>query len=232
MQNVVRPPSVSDHVLRAVLHLLREGCRCRALPSHWGRCNTIYLCWRRWVEVGRWTEILGHFARKPKSQLRFVDSTFIRDTKSTKVPSEDLRFELSDSPQAGTIQSSMRPLMNADTSWLSSFFPGSALRQQQPNNYCHFWQNHGFLVGYRGFDSDELRHLIEDNGGLACGPPHSNETSHRWCGPEFYRKRHLVENISQRIKYWRRVATRYEKLASTLLALSTRASSIDYIRHQ
>jgi transposase len=49
------------------------------------------------------------------------------------------------------------------------------------------------FVGDKGFDSDELRQLIEDNGGLACIPPRSNRTSHRWCDPEFYRKRHLVE---------------------------------------
>ena len=88
------------------------------------------------------------------------------------------------------------------------------------------------FVGAKGFDSDELRQLIEDNGSLACIPPRLNRTSHRWCDPEFYRKRHLVENIFQRLKYWRRVATRYEKLASTFLAFSTLASSIDYIRRQ
>ncbi len=30
------------------------------------------------MEAGLWTEILGQFARKPKGQLRFVDSTFIK----------------------------------------------------------------------------------------------------------------------------------------------------------
>jgi hypothetical protein len=30
------------------------------------------------VEAGLWTEILEHLARKPKGQLRFVDSTFIK----------------------------------------------------------------------------------------------------------------------------------------------------------
>jgi transposase len=82
----------------------------------------------------------------------------------------------------------------------------------------------------KGFAYDELRQLIEDNGGLACIPPRSNRTRHRWSDPEFYRKRHLVENIFRRIKYWRRVATRYENLASTFHAFSTLASSIDYIR--
>jgi hypothetical protein len=62
-----------------------------------------------------------------------------RSTKLAKVPSEDLRIKPVDSPKASTTQSSPRPLMNAHTSWHSSSFLGSALRQQQPNNYCHFW---------------------------------------------------------------------------------------------
>jgi hypothetical protein len=73
------------------------------------------------------------------------------------------------------------------------------------------------FVGDKGFDSDELRALIENNGGVACIPPRSNRTSYRWFDLKFYQKRHLVENIFQRIKYWGRVATRYEKLASTSL---------------
>ena len=61
-----------------------------------------------------------------------------RSTKPVKVPSEDLRIKPLDSPKAGTTQSSLRPLMNADTSWLSSSFPGSALRQQhKPSTEPH-----------------------------------------------------------------------------------------------
>jgi transposase len=60
------------------MHLLREGCQWRVLPSRWGRWNTIYRYWRRWVEASLWTELLGRLAPKPKGQLRFVDSTFIK----------------------------------------------------------------------------------------------------------------------------------------------------------
>ncbi len=49
-----------------------------ALPSRWALLNTTHRCWRRWLEAGLWTAILGHLARKPKGQLRFVDSTFIK----------------------------------------------------------------------------------------------------------------------------------------------------------
>ena len=65
--------------------------------------------------------------QKANSALSTAPSS--RSTKPAKVPSEDLRIKPLDSPKAGTTQSSLRPLMNADTSWLSSSFPGSALRQ-------------------------------------------------------------------------------------------------------
>ena len=95
--------------------------------------------------------------QKANSALSTTPSS--RSTKPAKVPSEDLRIKPLDSPKAGTTQSSLRPLMNVDTSWLSSSFPGSALRQPQPNNYCHFWPKPWFSSGTRAstpMNSDSL----------------------------------------------------------------------------
>jgi transposase len=112
------------------------------------------------------------------------------------------------------------------------FFPGQCAETTAAKQLVPLLAKTMVFVGDKGFDSDELRQLIENNGGLACIPPRSTRTSHRWCDPEFYRKRNLVENIFQRIKYWRRVAPPYEKPASTFFAFSTVAFSIDYIRRQ
>jgi transposase len=112
------------------------------------------------------------------------------------------------------------------------FFPGQCAETTAAKQGLPLQTKIMDLGGDKCFDSDELRHLIEDNGGLACLPPRSNSTNHRWCDPEFNRKEHVVENIYQRIKNWRSAATRYEKLASTFLAFSTLATSIDYIRRQ
>ncbi len=111
-------------------------------------------------------------------------------------------------------------------------FPGQCAETMAAKHMLPLLAKTMVFVGDKGFDSDELRQLIEDNGGLACIPPRSNRTSYRWHDSDFYRKRHLVENIFQRIKYWRRVATRYEKLSLTFLAFTTLDCSIDYIRRQ
>jgi hypothetical protein len=95
--------------------------------------------------------------QKANSALSTAPSS--RSTKPAKVPSEELRIKPLDPPKAGTSQSSLQPLMNADTSWLSSSFPGSALRQLQPKSYCHFWPKPWFSSGRRAstpMNSDSL----------------------------------------------------------------------------
>ena len=95
--------------------------------------------------------------QKANSALSTAPSS--RSTKLAKALSEDLRIKPLDSPKAGTTQSSLRQLMNVDTSWLSSSCPGSALRQPQPNNYCHFWPKPWFSSGTRAstpMNSDSL----------------------------------------------------------------------------
>ena len=45
-----------------------------------------------------------------------------------------------------------------------------------------------------------------------------------------YRCRHLVENLWARLKEWRAVATRYEKTATSFLAVIHIASAADWIK--
>jgi transposase len=179
------------------------------------------------VEASLWTEILGHLARKPKGQLCFVDSTFIKVHQAGQGAiggSKNQAIGLTKGGQNSKLTATVDEHGNVVALLL---FPGQCAETSAANQLLPLLAKTMVFVGDKGFNSDELRQLIEDNGGLACIPPRSYRTTHRWCDPEFYRKRHLVENIFQRIKYCRRIAIRYEKLASTFLAFSTLASSID-----
>jgi transposase len=184
------------------------------------------------VEAGLWTEILGHLARKLKGQLRFVDSTFIKVHQAGQGAIGGSKNQAIGHTKDGHNSKLTGAVDERGHVVAFLLFPGQCTETTAAKQLLPLLAKTIVFVGDRGFDSDELRRLIEDNDGLACIPPRSDRTSHRWCDPEFYRKRHLVENIFQRLKYWRRMATRYEKLASTFLAFSTLASSIDYIRRQ
>ena len=49
-------------------------------------------------------------------------------------------------------------------------------------------------------------------------PSRSNAIKKAYCPKRFYRRRHKIENYFCRIKDWRRIATRYDKLARNFLA--------------
>ena len=72
----------------------------------------------------------------------------------------------------------------------------------------------------KAYDSDRVRQQIKDEGALPIIPSRSNATKKADCPKRFYRRRHKIENYFCRIKDWRRIATRYDKLARNFLARS------------
>jgi len=73
-------------------------------------------------------------------------------------------------------------------------------------------------IGDKGFDSKKLIDYIESRGAQAVIPPRSNLKDQRAFDRHLYKERNLVERFINRIKQYRRVATRYEKTARNFLA--------------
>ena len=70
-----------------------------------------------------------------------------------------------------------------------------------------------FTVGDKGYDSEEVRDAIRKKSSTPVIPRKSNSkignNDMDWC---LYRYRHLVENAFARLKQYRAIATRYDKL--------------------
>ena len=77
----------------------------------------------------------------------------------------------------------------------------------------------GILLGDKAYSSLAIRTFIEKAGGQFCIPPKSNEKKPWDCDWGLYKERHLVECFFQKLKLFRRIATRYEKLAKRFLAV-------------
>jgi transposase len=159
-------------------------------------------------------------AQKQKEQLRFVDSTFIKVHQAGQGASGGSKNQAIGLTKGGHNSKLTAAVDERRHAVALLLFPGQCAETIAAKRLLPLLAKTMVFVRDKGFNSDELRQLIEDNGGLACIPPRSNRTSHRLCDAEFYRKRHLVENIIHRVKYWRRIATLYEKLASTFLPFS------------
>jgi transposase len=74
-------------------------------------------------------------------------------------------------------------------------------------------------VADKAYDSDELRGQLIDDDVLPIIPNRSNRVDPWPFVPKIYRERNCVERLVGKLKQFRRVATRYEKLAETFMAL-------------
>jgi transposase len=80
------------------------------------------------------------------------------------------------------------------------------------------------VLADRGYDSDQLIDYIYDRGGEAAIPPKKNRKIQRRCDWWLYKERRLVECFFQKLKNYRRIATRYDKLACTFASFVCLAS--------
>lgn len=82
------------------------------------------------------------------------------------------------------------------------------------------------MVGDKGYSSDTLRRYLRRKGIRLTVPHKANELRMRPFDREVYAERNRIERLINRLKQLRRVATRYEKLASNYLAMLTLAATL------
>ena len=74
------------------------------------------------------------------------------------------------------------------------------------------------VLGDKAYGAKAIRNYITEQGGQYAIPPQSN-VKEPWEYDEWlYKERHLVECFFQKIKWFRRVATRYDKSDDSFLA--------------
>ena len=85
------------------------------------------------------------------------------------------------------------------------------------------------VAGDKGYSSGKVRRYLRRRGIGAVIPRKSNERPNPRFDREAYRERNRVERLINRLKQFRRVATRYEKLAVTYLAMVTIAAILIWL---
>ena len=83
-----------------------------------------------------------------------------------------------------------------------------------------------YTIADKGYDSEEIRDLIREKGSIPLIPRKKNSKTGNadmdWC---LYKYRHLVENVFARLKHFRSIATRYDKLKRNYASMLAMACS-------
>ncbi len=86
------------------------------------------------------------------------------------------------------------------------------------------------LLADKAYDGDRLRTTIAARGMIAVIPSNRSRSIAIDYDQELYKERHLVECLINKIKHFRRIATRYDKTACSFIAMLCLCGTMIWLR--
>ncbi len=90
--------------------------------------------------------------------------------------------------------------------------------------------NGEYLLADKAYDSDRFRTTVAQAGLIAVIPPNRSRSVAIPYDADLYKERHLVECFINKIKQFRRIATRYEKTATSFLSILSLCCAMIWMR--
>ena len=84
----------------------------------------------------------------------------------------------------------------------------------------------GAVIADKGYESNGILDFIHKQGAEAVIPPKSNRKDPWEYDRELYRERNLIERAFNKLKHWRRIATRYDRRSVYFLSALYLVSSV------
>ena len=86
------------------------------------------------------------------------------------------------------------------------------------------------VIADTAYDADWFLALLAELDAVAVIPPRANRTEQRAYDKHLYKERHLIECFINKLKWYRRIFTRFEKLARRYLAFVHFAAALIWLR--
>jgi transposase len=114
----------------------------------------------------------------------------------------------------------LTPGQESDIKLAEELMETGSIRRQ--NGHLRLHPNR--LVADKGYTSSAFRKYLHQRN-IRCTIPHRKNEHHKGMfNKQMYRKRNIVERLINRLKQFRRIATRYEKRAANFSAMISLAS--------
>ena len=217
-------------IVNAIFYVLRTGMPWRDLPARYGPYTTAYNRFNRWSRRGIWKRVFDttgvEIARQSVSDRQHRRESPPR-SEWGKRGEQNQAIGISRGGRTtkihAVVDSKGRPLNFMVTG-------GQVHDSQVVEEILNTPRPPLAVTADKAYDSEKVRQQIRDEGALPIIPSRCNAIKKAYCPKRFYRRRHKIENFFCRIKDWRRIATRYDKLARNFLAATTLVAVLYWIK--
>jgi transposase len=210
-----RPGGAQRKFFNSLLWIARTGSPWRDLPERLGKWNVVYQRYAYWCEKGHF-ERLFQGVQLPDLEELMIDSTCCRAYPSLG------RGSKKNGPQAiGVTRGGLNTKIHAVCDALGNplrfvLTPGQRHDSKPLPELLDELQAKAVRAD-KAYDSDKIVQFAQEQGMEVIIPSKANRKQPRPLDKHRYKARHLIENLFQRMKVFRRVDTRYDKLNERFL---------------
>lgn len=212
-QNGVYDKSNLRPTVEAILYRMRVGCPWRDLPSNFGKWNTIYKKFNYWSKNNKLMNTFNCLITDPNFENKFIDGSFIKAHQHSTGAVGTYHQNIGRSKGGNTTKIHMA----VDSDGMPINFCLSAGNVNDSTMATSIITNLAStdnVIADKGYDSEALREYISALGATPVIPRKVNsKTGNGDMNWGLYKLRHKVENIFARLKHYRAIATRYDKLS-------------------
>ena len=206
-------------VLNAILYVAEHGCKWRGLPARFGNWHTIYTRMNRWARAGVLDRVFA--ALQDEQIIRIKIEALSLDSTIVKVHPDGTGALKKNGPQAigksrgGWTTKIHMVAADARTAITFSLSPGhnhdapegrELLRMLKP---VHSTVS---MIMDRAYEGAETRQLVLELGFTPVVPPKQGRVSPWQYDRIMYRRRNEIERLFRRLKGFRRIFSRFDKL--------------------
>ncbi|MQW93347.1 IS5 family transposase [Acinetobacter sp. dk771] len=197
--------------IEAILYRIHTGCPWRDLPSAFGKPNCIFKKFSRWSKDNKLLKIFKLISSDADLEWVFIDASRVRAHQhatgikdqaiSKSIGGNSSKIHLVVDSNGNPVQFLIEDGTTYDAKVAPKVVESIDLKETE------------ILCADKGYDSESLREQIEKTGTQANIPKKSNTLSNNDHMDWYLDKiRHLVEDAFARIKQFRGIVTRYDKL--------------------
>jgi transposase len=199
-------------MVEGMLYRMRAGCPWRDLPKKFGNWNSIYQKFNRWSSKNKLMKIFKALAKDPDLEWEFIDGSIVKAHQHSAGAASDEPQAIGKSVGGNTTKIHMV----VDSYGLPIEFEltgGEVHECKIAAEFIEKLPTADYIVADKGYDSEEVRAAIRNKSAIPVIPRKNNSLKGNddmeWW---LYKYRHLVENVFARLKHFRAIATRYDKL--------------------
>lgn len=216
--------------MEGVYFIMRTGSQWRELPKYYGKFKSVHKRFLSWAKKDIWNDILSFFAQDCDVESIMIDGSIVRAHACASGYRKGQQEEQALGRSKGGFTTKIHALVDALGNPLKFILtPGQASEVKQAPELIKGITGANIL-GDKAFDCDELLNQIVSQNCTPVIPPRANRKVQRDVDYHLYKERHLIECFFSKVKHFRRVFSRFDKMAIAYMGFLAFASSIIWLR--